>query len=460
MVTVKQLFGGRDFYKQVLKISLPIMIQSGITSSVSMLDNLMIGSLGAEATSGVSIVNQLLFVFSMVIFGTGAAIGIFTSQFHGAEDIRGVRYTFRLKIYTSIFVTLLTVIGLFVFDGEAISLFLHETDSTADIAKALNFGKDYLRVMLIGLLPYALSQAYASTLRESGEVKLPLYSGICAIVCNITLNYLLIFGLLGFPALGVVGAAIATVISRFAELSVLVLFTHRRSERYRFAVGAFSSPKIPLSLLYSILRKGSPLFFNELIWSFAMTLRNQCISTAGLDAVAALNIQTTVTNVLNISYLALGSSIAIILGNTLGAGDLGRAKKESKKLLAFSTLVGFGMGLLQISLSRFFPLLYNLPDSTRELASYMLVISGLSLGANALAVSSYYTLRSGGLALLTMFFDCGYAWAVTVPVSLILSHFTSVGIHTLFAAVTVAESAKCILGLMLVARVNWARRLT
>ena len=436
------------------------MIQSGITNAVSMLDNVMIGSIGTEAMSGVSIVNQILFVFSMVIFGAGAAIGIFTSQYHGAKDVQGVRYTFRLKILTGLVITLITVLCLTFLDREAISLFLHETDSTADIGKTLLYGRQYLKIMLVGLLPYALSQAYASTLRESAEVKIPLYSGIFAIICNVILNFLLIFGLFGFPALGVAGAAIATVVSRFAELFIVAYFVHKRRQRYRFILGAYASFKIPRSLLLDILKRGFPLLFNELLWSLAMTVRNQCISTAGLDAVAAFNIQTTVTNVLNITYIALGSSIAIIVGNTLGAGELDRAKDESKKLLTFSALVGLGMGLLQISLSEIFPLLYNVSSVTRELATYMLIISGISLPANALAVSSYYTLRSGGLALLTMLFDCVYAWVITVPVAVILSYLTDAGIHSLFVGVIFAESAKCILGIILVAKVRWARKLT
>ena len=460
MIKIKHFFGDRDFYKQVLSISLPIMIQSGFTNAAGMLDNVMVGSLGTEAMSGVSIVNQLLFVFSMVIFGAGAAIGIFTSQYHGAGDVQGVRYTFRMKFYTSLAIAFLTVLGLIIFEEQAISLFLHETDSTANIAEALVFGKKYLRIMLIGLLPYALSQAYASTLRESGEVKLPLYAGVFAIICNVLLNSVLIFGLFGFPRLGVVGAAIATVVSRFSEFFALAYFVHKRSAHYAFIIGAYSSPKIPASLLLDILKRGFPLLFNELIWSLAMTVRNQCISTAGLDAVAAFNIQTTVTNLLNITYLALASSIAIIVGNTLGAGDTERAKDESKKLLTFSAIVGLGMGILQISLSGVFPLLYNVPALTRSLASYMLIISGLSLPANALAVSSYYTLRSGGLALLTMLFDCVYAWVITVPTALILSDLTGAGIHLLFAAVIFAESAKCILGIILIAKVRWARKLT
>ncbi|MBQ8879864.1 MAG: polysaccharide biosynthesis C-terminal domain-containing protein [Clostridia bacterium] len=457
---MKQFLGDRIFYRNVLKISLPIMIQSGFTNAVSMLDNVMVGSIGTEAMSGVSIVNQLLFVFSMVIFGAGAAIGIFTSQYHGAGDVQGVRYTFRLKICTGFVITIITVLCLVLFDREAISLFLHETDSTADIEKTLIYGRQYLKIMLVGLLPYALSQAYASTLRESAEVKIPLYSGIFAIICNVMLNFLLIFGLFGFPALGVVGAAIATVVSRFAELFIVAYFVHKRRRLYEFILGAYSSFKIPRSLLLDILKKGFPLLFNELLWSLAITVRNQCISTAGLDAVAAFNIQTTVTNVLNITYIALGSSIAIIVGNALGAGELDRAKNENKKLLTFSALVGLGMGLLQISLSEIFPLLYNVSSVTRELATYMLIISGISLPANALAVSSYYTLRSGGLTLLTMLFDCVYAWVITVPVAVILSYLTDAGIHLLFAGVIFIESAKCILGIILIAKVKWARKLT
>jgi Na+-driven multidrug efflux pump len=205
MTRFKRYFGDRRFYKNVILLTLPIMIQSGITNAVNMLDNLMIGSLGTEAISGVSIVNQLLFIFSMVIFGANAAVGIFTSQYHGAGDSENVKYTFRMKLMINFAIAAITVLTLLAFETGAISLFIHETNSSADLASTFEYGKIYLRIMLVGLVPYAISQTYASTLRECGDVKLPMYAGVFAIISNVVLNAILIFGLFGFPALGVAG---------------------------------------------------------------------------------------------------------------------------------------------------------------------------------------------------------------------------------------------------------------
>ena len=460
MTLSRKYFGDKAFYKKVLAISVPIIIQNGITNLVGMLDNVMIGSINTEAMSGVSIVNQLIFIFAMVIFGAGAAVGIFTSQYHGANDTEGVTHTFRIKAYINLAIAALTILILAIFGKEAISLFLHSGSKEGDLQLTLSYGLDYLSVMLIGIVPYALSQVYASTLRETEEANVPMYSGIIAIAVNCCLNFVLIFGLLGFPKLGVVGAAIATVISRFAELLYLVLRVHLNPKRFTFIKGAFRSFKVPASLVRGVISKGFPLLFNELIWSLAMTVRTHCISMEGLDAVAALNIQTTMYNVLNIAYAALGNSIAIMVGNLLGAGKLDDAKDSDRKLLVFSVLAGAAMGLLQLGSAPFFPMLYNTTDAVRSLATYMMIISAISMPMNALAISTYYTIRSGGLALVTLLFDCAYTWAFTVSAGLILAYFTDVGIYVLFAVVTFIECAKCFLGLLLVCKVRWARKLT
>ena len=460
MTKINKYFGDRKFYKSVLAVSIPIMIQNGITSFVSMLDNVMIGALGTEAMSGVSIVNQLLFIFGMMIFGAGAAGGIFTSQYHGAGDTEGVKHTFRMKTYINLAIALGAILLLAFFGTEAISLFLHSGDSEGDLALTLAYGEEYLWIMLLSIVPYAMSQVYSSTLRETEEANLPVYSGIIAIAVNCSLNAVLIFGLFGAPALGVKGAAIATVISRFVELFFLVAVVYIKREKYRFIKGAFSSFFVPGTLIASIVKKGFPLMFNELLWALAMTMRNQCISTAGLDAVAAMNIQSTMFNVLNIAYMALGNAIAIIIGNLLGGGRLEEAKDADRKLLVFATMAGAVMGILQIASAPFFPLIYNTSNSVRQLATYMLITSALSMPLNALAVSTYYTLRSGGLALLTMLFDCVYAWVLTVPAAFVFSELINVGIHWLFAIVTFVECSKCILGVILVTRVKWARKLT
>ena len=460
MIKLNKYIGDRHFYKKVLAVAIPIMLQNGITSLVGLLDNIMIGRLGTEAMSGVSIVNEFVFIFNMIIFGAGAAAGIFTSQYHGAGDVEGVRQTFRIKVLMNTALCAMVVLALAFRGREVISLFLHAGSADADPIAVMGYGMEYLTITALGLLPYALSQAYSSTLRETDEANLPTYAGLIAMATNFILNLVLIFGLLGFPALGVRGAAIATVISRFCELGFLLIKVHTNKVRFPFIKGALTSLAVSGGLIKSIAVRGMPLMMNELLWSFAMAFRNQCISTAGLDAVAAMNIQNTMFNVLMITYAALANSIAIIVGNLLGADRMEEAGDADRKLLVFSFMAGVAMCLLQVSLSTLFPLFYNTSETVRSLATYMLIISAVSMPLNSLAMACYYTLRSGGLAMLTMLFDCVYAWVVTVPVAFLLANYTDVSIHWLFAAVIFAESMKCLLGLVLVRRVHWARKLT
>ena len=455
-----KFFGDKSFYKNVLTLSVPIFIQNGITASVSMLDNIMIGSLGTEAMSGVSIANQLFFIFNMIIFGALAAVGIFTSQFHGAKDEEGVRYTFRIKTYINLLLTAVTVIVLALFGSEAIRAFLHPDGSGSDLELTFNHGMDYMVISLIGLFPYAMSQVYASTLRESEETKLPMWSGFVAISVNFILNILLIFGNLGFPELGVKGAAIATVISRFAELFFLVIAVHMRREKYAFIIGVFASFAVPVSLFKQVIIKGCPLLLNEILWSTAMWVKNLCLSSSGIESVAALSIQTTVFNVLNISYIAVCASIAVILGNMLGGGKIDEARKDGTRLITFAFLVGVIFMIVDIALSPLFPLLYNTGDQAKELATYMLIISGLAMPLYSAVMACYYTLRSGGLTLITLLYDCVWAWGVTTVSALVFTYLIPIGIRELFAVVTFAEAAKIIPGIILVSKIKWANKIT
>ncbi|MCQ2386181.1 MAG: polysaccharide biosynthesis C-terminal domain-containing protein, partial [Clostridia bacterium] len=267
----EKCLANKGFYKGVLAVAVPIMVQNGITNFVSLLDNIMVGKLGTETMSGVSIVNQFIFIFYLLIFGAISAAGIFTSQYHGLKDEDGVRYTFRFKVLICTVTSLVSALVFFLFDEPIINLFLYESEGTGDLALTLAEGKKYLYVMLFGLLPYSLSQTYASTMRETGDALRPMIASIIAVAVNFVLNLSLIFGLLGFPALGAQGAAIATVISRFAELFYLVLYAHRRKNKFPYLKQAYASFRIPVKLFRLIFAKGMPLMLNECLWSLAMT---------------------------------------------------------------------------------------------------------------------------------------------------------------------------------------------
>ncbi len=448
--------GDKRFYKMTLGIAVPIMIQNGITNLVSLLDNVMVGKLGTEAMSGVSIVNQFIFIFNLLVFGSIAAAGIYIAQFFGLGDENGLRHSFRFKFLITVSAAILGAAAILIFHEQLIGLFLHESESAGDLDLTLAFGKDYLFIIVIGLVPYAVSQVYASTLRETGEVVVPMISCLVAVATNCVLNLLLIFGYLGLPALGVKGAAIATVISRFAELLILVIYAHRRKARFTYLRGAFSSFKIPKELFKSISIKGIPLMVNEFLWAVAMTMRNQCYSTRGLDVVAAQNISSTIFNLFNVVYMSLGSAIAIIVGNLLGAGKVDRAKANSNKLIAFSVFCGFTIASLMIISSFFFPKIYNTDESVRSLASYMMIISALTMPLAAFANAAYFTLRSGGKVLITILFDCVYMWVITMPVSLIFAYITNVNIFILFVICQFVDTLKCIFGAILLKSGKWA----
>lgn len=457
---IKRYVGSREFYRKILAISIPIMIQNGITNFVSMLDNIMVGSLSTEAMSGVSIVNQFVFIYYLTIFGAISAVGIFTAQYCGANDAEGVRHTFRLKLYINLIGSLAGILLFAAMGDSLINLFLHTGSEQGDLALTLSLGKDYLKIMLIGLLPYAISQVYASTLREVGETVVPMVASLVAVGVNCGLNVVLIFGYLGLPAMGVKGAAIATVISRFAELAILLVWSHSRTEKYSFLKSAFRSFFVPAALIRAVAKKGLPLMANEIAWAVAITLRNQCYSIRGLDAVAAQNICSTLGNLLNVVYLSLGTAVGIVIGNLLGANKLDEARDEDRKMIAFAVTASTAVAILTIGASFVFPLAYNTTDSVRSLATYMLIITAITMPTQAFAHSSYFTLRSGGSVLVTILFDSGFMWAVVVPASVILAYLTSINIFVLFAVCQCLDSLKCIIAAYLLKKGTWVKRIT
>lgn len=458
---LSRYIGDKSFYRAVLAVAVPMIIQNGITHLVNLLDNIMVGQVSTAAMSGVSIVNQFIFIFNLLIFGAVSAAGIFTAQFHGVGDVEGERYTFRFKMLINLLAGAVGILIFAAFDDQLIKLFLQMDSGNAELSpdEALFFGKQYLWPMLVGLIPYALSQAYASTMRETGETVVPMVASTSAVVTNFVFNSILIFGLFGFPALGVLGAAIATVISRFVELSILVLWGHTHKKKCPYLVGAYSSPYIPRSLFGRITIKGLPLMANELFWATSMTLRNQSYSTCGLEVVAAQNIAVTIINLFSVVYLSLGSSIAIIVGNQLGAGEIDMAKDTDRKMIAFSVTSATVIGLLLVGLSNIFPLLYKAPDSVRSLAAFMIIITGCSLPFCSYANAAYFTLRSGGRVGITFLFDSVYMWAIVIPTVVLLANFTSISIYWLYIAGTLAEMLKCIFGFIFLRKINWAKQL-
>ncbi len=459
MQAKRRLIGDRAFYAMILAVAVPIMVQHGITSFVNLLDNVMVGRVGTEEMSGVAIANQLIMIFELGIFGGLSGAGIFAAQYFGSGNLEGVRNAFRIKLYIGLSVCLAAIAVFLFFGRDLVMLFLQGEADVGDPETTAGHALGYLRIMLLGFIPFMLAQVYASTLKECGETLLPMKAAVAAVFTNLVLNYILIFGKLGFPAMGGLGAAAATVVSRFVELGIVLIGAHRHFDRYAFMQKLYRTLLVPAPLLRSVLVKGLPLLANELLWSGSMAVLSQCYSLRGLSVVAAMNITTTVTNLFSVVMMAMGNAVAIIVGQQLGSGDLERAKDTDRKLIFFSFCLTILIGAILSLLSPYIPRIYKTEAAVQELAYLLILCAALTMPIDSLAVTGYFTIRSGGKTLITFLFDSAYSWVVTIPLAWCLVHFTNLPIVPLYFIVRFSGIIKSGLGLVLVHKGIWCQNI-
>lgn len=457
---MKKFIGDKAFYKMVLLIAVPIMIQNGLTNFVSLLDNIMVGQIGTNEMSGVAIVNQLILVFNVCIFGGMSGVGIFTAQYYGSGDQEGVRHTFRLKVMVAVLLVGIWFVVFGFFGDELIQMFLKGEAAGDDAKLTFEYAKDYLHIMMVGLIPFCFTQIYGGTQRETGETVLPMKAGMAAVVVNLVLDYGLIFGKFGLPQMGVFGAAIATVIARMIEALIVVVWTHRNVEKNPFIEGVYRSLYVPKAMVKEVLKKGTPLLLNETLWSGGMAILVQCYSIRGLAVVAGINIATTVSNVFSIVYIAMGSAIAIIVGQLLGAGKMEEAVDTDRKLIFFSVASCLGIALVMAVIAPFFPQIYKTTAEVKWIAKCIIWVMAFCMPMYAFMHATYFTLRSGGKTIITFLFDSFYIWVVDIPVALLLTRLTDWNVVLVYFLVQMMETVKCVIGYLLVKKGVWLNNMT
>lgn len=445
-----------SIYKRTLLIAIPVMVQNLITNFVAMIDNIMVGQIGTEQMSGVAIVNQLLFVFNITIFGAVSGAGIFSAQFFGKKDYKGARDSLRFKMLA---VTIMSIVGIaffILFGDDLIRVYLHDADKGIDLEATFGYAKQYMAVMLFGLIPFAFENAYSSSLREDSNAVVPMAAGIAAVVTNTVLNYLLIFGIGPFPTLGVVGAAIATVISRFVQTGIVMIWTHANAKQLGFVTGLYRTLKIPAELAKKMFIKGLiPLMSNEFLWSAGVATLAQCYSLRGIDVVAGQNISNTVVNLFNVMFIAFGSGVSVVIGQLLGANNMKGAKKAAPKLIWCSFFLCVGVGSVMAACSKLFPMIYNTTDNVRALATGFIFISAVTMPLHGMLHCIYFTLRSGGKTFVTFLFDSGFSWLISVPTAFCLAHFTELDIMMVYLICQLLEAVKCFIGYLLIKSGIW-----
>ena len=442
--------GDKAFYRHLIAVSLPLILQQLVTASVQIVDNVMVGRLGETAIGAVSVVNQLFFVVIITTFGVISGSTIYMAQYYGAKNQSKLNQTYRITLYASLLVALVAFIIFSVADTQLIQIF---TTNPVTIGLA----EDYISIIRWGLFGFAISIAISSSLRVVGITKPLLWISVFTIVLNTILNALLIFGLYGFPELGVIGAAIATAIARFAEAALSLWYMWRRQNVFKWDWTRIFA--VEFTLIKAIMIIGFPLLLNEIFWSVGQTTFLYAYSTRGDGALAAMNITNSISQITFVLFQALGTASAVFVGNKLGENELEEAQANAKRLVFAAGVVAAGVGLIQFMLSGLFTDFYSVTELTKSWAIFNIRVNALFVPLYTMNVTLFFIIRSGGDTKSTLLMDSGFMWLVAVPVALTLAFFTALPITWMFLIVQGTEFFKVLFSISRYNKKRWVKNL-
>jgi len=447
----EKFIANRSFYKHVLTLAIPLMLQQLITSSVNLVDNLMIGQLGDAALGGVASSNRFFMIGLFSVMGILAAAAVFIAQYYGAKDQHNMKEAFRFSILSAGLITILFFIIAFFFPQHVLRFF---TDDPSILVE----GGKYIKLASISLLPFAISMSMASAMRAVGQTKIPLYIGIFAVFTNAVFNYVLIFGHFGFPQLGIVGAALATIISRFVELTLLLIVMKRKE--FDFTTKIKDIFKVSTKNIKKISLKALPLMSNELLWSFGMASLFKFYATRGKEVIAGMSIASTTADIFFVLFAGMSVATMIVVSQPLGANNLEEAKRNGYHMIGFSTILAMIFGIVMFGSSFVVPLFYNVSEASQHVAANILRIQSFMFWIYMGTAQCYFILRAGGDMRSTLVMDAGFMWTVNIPVVALFTYFTGINIFLLFIIGQLTDFVKLTLAYQLIRKEKWLTNLT
>lgn len=399
----------KNFLANLVKIALPIALQNFVSSAVNMLDTVMVGQLGEAALAAVGLGNQIFFLLVLLVFGITSGGGVFTAQYWGARDVPGIRRTVGLSLSLAVAIsTIFTALSI-IFPAGLIGIYSKDPE-------VIELGAKYLRVASLSFIPSAAAFSLGLSMRSVEKVRLPLVGTIVSLSINAFLNWVFIFGKFGFPAMGVVGAAWATVIARVIELGILwivarskkyVIFGHLREMR--------DWSRLWLSRFASIT---APVIANEVAWSLGITTYNAVFARAGTAHLAAYNVANTVSQLAMVLFLGTANAAAVMIGKKIGEGREDLARSWASRFAFLSPIIGLGVGLLIIPVRQIVPFLFRLDVDTLGQVSAMLMVLAAVFPFRVFNLHVIVGIcRSGGDTVFGLFYDLIGLWAVGVPLA-------------------------------------------
>lgn len=445
------MFEDREYIGRVLSIALPVSLQMLLKMIVNFIDTVMIGKLGESAIAGVGLANKYFFVFVLLVFGVESGSGVLASQYMGNNDIKNIRKVLGLGLLLSLTGGIIFATTAFIMPDRLMRIFTNSQD-------AITIGAAYLGVVCISYPFTAATDIYVAIMRAVGEVKVPVISSIFAILVNIILNYILIFGKFAFPALGVVGAAIATVVARIFEFLLTVVLIKLKKSPLICSLKNLN----PFSkdLINQFFVTAFPVIINESLWGLGTTLYSVVYGRMGDAAIAAITISTALQDLLVVSFQGIALAAVVILGNEMGADNLKKAKVYGSYTWLLTIIVSISVSILIVLLRVPFVRLYNVSDDLMSDIKLCLLVFAIFLPFKAVAtVNLVGILRSGGDTLFCLFMDLSGVWLIGVPMAFIGGLYFKLPIYIVYGMVLSAEIYKTVLGYIRYKQGKWLKNL-
>jgi len=436
----------------MFSIALPVVFQGLLTNSLSFVDTLMIGQLGEEAIAAVGLANQMFFLISLLFFGISSGSSIFLSQFWGAGNEKNIKRVIGLSVTVAFVGASFSAVFSFFIPTQMMHIFTYD-----DVV--VSYGVTYLKIVAISYVFTAISQVLSTALRVIGHARIPLGVALLSLSMNALGNYLLIFGVGPFPELGVAGAAIATAISRLAEVTLLLYITYKKHPV--LAIREKSSFHWDKTFLRLVIPTSLPVILNELFWALGMTTYKVAFSRIGISALAAVNVNEAIANLFFVAMMGVSNATLIMIGIKIGEGRTDLAKLYAKRFILIALVTGIGAGLMEALLAPWFANLFNIPDEVRKMAVYCLLVNAMMLPFKSVNMAVIVgILRAGGDTRFSMFAEMFGVWAIGVPLAFFGVLVLNLNIWQMYLLVGMEELTKLVISIVRVLRGKWITDLT
>ncbi|MGL5331088.1 MAG: MATE family efflux transporter [Peptostreptococcaceae bacterium] len=442
----------KSFYKTIVKIAIPIGLQNLITFSVNMADTIMLGRLGEISLSSSAIANHLFFNMMVLMFGIGGGASVMASQYYGKKDTNSIHKIMSITYrFSSILAIVFMIIAIFL-PKQYMSLFTNDNI-------VINEGSSYLRGVSFSYIFYCLTSCSISILRSVKTVKISLLVYSISLVVNIFFNWVLIFGKFGFPTMGILGAAIATILSRLTEFIVIVIYILYFDKKIRFKLKYLIG--IDKKILNSFVKTCTPIFLNELFWSIGASMISIIVSRMGTTVVAANSINNVVNQFATLFINGLASASSVITGNTIGKGEYKKAQEYAKSIFILSLFMGVISGITIYFVRDIAVNFYNVSYETKNIAREIMIATALVSVFRAVASNLMMgVLRGGGDNKFVFKVEMFFMWFISIPLGFIGAFVFKLPIVLVFLMIRSDEVLKCIAGVIRVFRGKWIKDVT